>query len=204
MSRRHRNHPHNAAARLLRAIGVGLLVAAVVAIAVLAIPSPILAQSSPSHTLSEQVFNGGGRPAQAVISTSASFRISLDSIGEPIAAHTLAGPSFRMDGGLAASFPPAGEIDGLLLLADRQTLVWSPEPASTAYNVYTGLLSSLPGSYGACAVARVPGTSAIDVTTPAPGTGLFYLVTGVNRLREEGTKGRTSSGVVRTNPAPCP
>ncbi|HKQ98049.1 MAG TPA: hypothetical protein VJV75_09245 [Candidatus Polarisedimenticolia bacterium] len=204
MSRSRRNRPHPIASRALKALGLGLLVAAVVTLAVLAIPSPILAQSSPSHTLSEQVFNGGGRPAQAVISTSASFRISLDSIGEPIAAHTLAGASFRMDGGLAASFPPAGEIDGLLLLADRQTLVWSPEPASTTYNVYTGLLSSLPGGFGACAVARVPGTSAVDATTPAPGTGLFYLVTGVNRLREEGTKGRASDGTARANPAPCP
>jgi hypothetical protein len=33
---------------------------------------------------------------------------------------------------------------------------------------------------------------------------LFYLVTGENRLGEEGTKGRTSTGAERVNPTPCP
>ena len=52
--------------------------------------------------------------------------------------------------------------------------------------------------------AQVAGTSAVDDTLPSTGTGLFYLVTGVNRLREEGTKGRSSSGTERANPLPCP
>ena len=90
------------------------------------------------------------------------------------------------------------------VLGDRQTLVWSSEPASTAYNIYAGLLSTLPGPFGACAIARVSGTSTVDLTVPSPGTGLFYLVTGVNGLREEGTKGRTSDGTLRANPSPCP
>ncbi len=183
-------------ARTIQAIGVGLIL--------IAIPASLFAQSGPGHTLSEHVFNAGGRPAQAVTSGSTSFRLSLDSIGEPIASRTLSGTSFRLGGGLAMTYAPPGEVGGLLMLADRETLVWSSEPASTAYNVYTGLLSSLPGGYGACGVARVPGTTAGDVTTPAPGTGLFYLVTGVNRLREEGTKGFTSSGTERSNPLPCP
>ena len=175
-----------------------------IAAMVAAIPSSLLAQSSPSHTQREHVFNAGGRPEQAVISTSPSYRISLDSIGEPIAARLLTGVSFKVDGGLAAAYPPPGEVVGLRLLDDRQTLVWSREPSSTAYNVYADLLSSLPGGFGTCAVARVTGTSAVDTTQPSPGSGLFYLVTGVNRLREEGTKGRTSSGTERANPLPCP
>ena len=175
-----------------------------VAVMLVAIPASLLAQSSPSHTQDEHVFNAGGRPAQAVTSGSTSYRISLDSIGEPIAGRTLIGASFRLAGGLGATYPPPGEVDGLQMLADRQTLVWSHEPSSTAYNVYSGLLSTLPGGFGICAIARVEGTSAVDATLPSPGTGLFYLVTGVNRLREEGTKGRTSNGTERANPLPCP
>lgn len=182
-----------------------ILILAAIATAIPAsIASLLHAQSSPNLTLAEQVFNAGGRPAQAVTSSSPGFRLSLDSIGEPIATRALYGASFRLGGGLAMAYPPPGEVGGLLMLADEQTLAWSAEPASTSYNVYTGLLSTLPGGYGACAVARMPDTSANDITTPAPGTGLFYLVTGVNRLREEGTKGRTSSGAERGNPLPCP
>ena len=168
------------------------------------IPSSLLAQSSPSHTQDEHVFNAGGRPAQAVTAASSSYRISLDSIGEPVAARTLTGASFRIAGGLAGVYPPPGEVDGLQMLADQQTLLWSSEPSSTAYNVYAGLLSDLPGGFGICAIARVEATSAVDATLPSPGAGLFYLVTGVNRLREEGTKGRTSAGTERPNPLPCP
>jgi hypothetical protein len=163
-----------------------------------------LAQSSASYRIDEKTLNEGGRPAQGVVSTSASYRISLDAIGGPVAGMTMSAPSFHLGGGFTPAFPPPGEVDGLQVLADRQTIVWSPEPAATAYNVYSGLLSSLPGPFGVCAIARVAGTSAIDATLPTPGTGLFYLVTGVNRLREEGTKGRTSNGTERANPSPCP
>jgi len=167
--------------------------------------SAALAQSSPSYRIDEKALNEGGRPAQAVVSASPSYRISLDAIGDPIAARVMTAPSFRLGGGgLATAFPPPGEVGGLMVLGDRQTIVWSPEPASTAYNIYSGLLSTLPGPFGACAIARVAGTSATDLTAPGPGTGLFYLVTGVNGLREEGTKGRTSDGTVRANPSPCP
>ena len=171
---------------------------------VAALPAAALGQSSPSHTQNEHVFNAGGRPAQAVISTSPSFRISLDSIGEPVIGRAMTSASFRLGGGLGTAYPPPGEVDGLQLLADRQTLVWSAEPGSTVYNVYSGTLSSLPGGFGTCAVARVEDTSAVDAALPDPGAGFFYLVTGVNRLREEGTKGRTSSGAERPNPLPCP
>jgi hypothetical protein len=163
-----------------------------------------LAQSSATYSLTEEVVNSGGQPAQGVGPGSAAFRISLGSIGEPIANRTLSGASYRLDGGLIAAYPPPGEVDGLLVLVDQQTMTWSVEPGATAYNVYSGLLSSLPGGFGTCAVARVAGTTADDVTSPAPGTGLFYLVTAVNRLREEGSKGHTSSGAERANTLPCP
>jgi hypothetical protein len=180
----------------------GLLLAGVL----LALAPPVLfAQSSASYRIDEKALNEGGRPAQAVVCTSASYRISLDAIGDPIAGLTMSGPSFHLGGGsLATAFPPPGEVNGLQLLADRQTLAWAPEPAASAYNVYAGLLSTLPGQFGACAIARVAGTSAVDLTVPSLGTGLFYLVTGVNRLREESTKGHTSNGSERANPSPCP
>jgi len=180
----------------MNAIRIGVLL--------VALPFPIFAQSSPSHTQTEHVFNAGGRPAQAVTSSSPTYRISLDAIGEPIAGRILTGASYRVGAGLSAAYPPPGEVDGLQILSDRQTLVWSPDPSSTVYNVYSGLLSALPGPYGTCALAQVAGTSAVDSTEPSAGTGLFYLVTGVNRLREEGTKGRASSGTERANPLPCP
>jgi hypothetical protein len=175
-----------------------------VAAFVVSIPPSIFAQSSASFRLTEHVFNAGGRPAQAVVSSSESYRLSLDSIGEPIAGQALDGASYRLDGGVASAYPPPGEVGGLDILADSQTLSWFREPASTAYNVYTSPLSTLPGGYGACAIARVAGTSWVDPALPAPGNGVFYLVTGENRLREEGTKGYASSGSERSNPSPCP
>ena len=92
---------------------------------------------------------------------------------------------------------------GLGFLADQQTLTWLRELVSTGYNVYSGPISHLPGGYGFCAAAQVPGTSWSNATAPAPGSGWLYLVTGVNRLLEEGTKGHASSGAKRGNPAPC-
>jgi hypothetical protein len=168
-------------------------------------PSTGYAQSSASYRIGASSLNEGGRPAQAVISSSPSYRISLDAIGDAIAERAMTAPSFHLgSGGLSVAFPPPGEVDGLRILGDRQTVAWSPEPASTAYNIYAGLISTLPGPFGVCAIARVAGTSAVDLTVPSAGTGLFYLVTGVNGLREEGTKGRTSNGTVRANPSPCP
>jgi hypothetical protein len=62
----------------------------------------------------------------------------------------------------------------------------------------------VPGSYGACAEARVAGTSWVDSSTPPLAGGVFYHVTGVNRLREEGTMGFASNGVERISSLPCP
>ena len=166
--------------------------------------SSLFAQSSASYKLDEHALNAGGRPAQAVFSSSPSYRLSLDSIGDPIAGRLLAGASYRMDGGFIAAYPPPGEVEDLELLADAQTLIWADEPASTTYNVYTGPLPTLPGGYGVCATPRVAATTWIDAATPLPGNTMFYLVTGENRLWEEGTKGYTSTGIQRVNPSPCP
>ena len=139
-----------------------------------------------------------------MVSGSASYRLSLDSIGEALARQGLSGASIHLDGGFVGAYPPAGEVQGLEFLADQQTLIWSREPASTAYNLYAGPLPGLPGTYGVCAVSRVAANSWADPSVPPPGAGRFYLVTGENRLWEEGTKGYTSAGQPRGNTAACP
>jgi len=185
----------------MTARAAGTLLAAAI---VVSIPCTALAQSSASYKLDEHAFNAGGRPAQAVVSSSASYRLTLDSIGESIAGQVLAGVSYQLEGGLASSYPPPGEVHDLELLEDLQTLTWSWEPASTSYNIYRGPLSTLPGGYGTCAVSGVAGASWGDAFLPPPGAGVFYLVTGENRLWQEGTKGHASTGAERANPSPCP
>jgi hypothetical protein len=172
--------------------------------AVLSACLPVAAQSSPHYALREHTLNAGGRPAQAVVAGSASFKVSLDSIGGPVVGRALAGASFRMAAGFDSAYAPAGEVLGLDFLADRQTLRWLYEAASTEYDVYAAPLSTLPGAFGACAQSRVAGSSWSDPVAPAPGDGRFYLVTGLNRIGEEGTKGWTSAGPERSNPSPCP
>jgi len=175
----------------------------VVAALVVSLPASILAQSSATYRLTEQVFNAGGRPAQGVVSTSTSYRLSLDSVGESIAGQTLDGASYRLDSGIAATNRPPGEVGDLTFLADLQTLTWSWEPASMEFNIYSGPLNTLPGGYGTCAASRVAGTTWADPTVPASRSAVFYLVTGENRLRQEGTLGYASSGAERGSPASC-
>jgi hypothetical protein len=175
-----------------------------VAAAVLWACLPVAAQSSASYVLGEHTLNAGGHPAQAVVAGSASFKVSLDSIGGPVVARALGGASFHMAAGFDSAYAPPGEVTGLEFLADRQTLRWMYEAASTAYDVYAAPLSTLPGAFGACAQSRVAGSSWSDPVTPVPGDGRFYLITGLNRLAEEGTKGWTSAGPERTNTSPCP
>jgi hypothetical protein len=185
--------------RRRRGVRKGLSVAIV-----LAVPGLALAQASASYKLEEHVLNAGGRPAQGVASSSTSYRISLDSIGGSLAPDALSAASYRISIGFVSGYLPPGEVGGLSILADQETLTWSYDPASIAYNLYAGGLSTLPGGYGTCAAAMVPDTSLTDLSTPPPRSGVFYLVTGENRLREEGTKGHASTGAERANPSPCP
>jgi hypothetical protein len=171
---------------------------------VLAAPGLVLAQASASYKLEEHVFNAGGRPAQGIVASSPSYRITLDAIGGSIAGDALAGASYRVAGGFVSAYLPPGELGGLGILGDQQTLTWSREPASIAYNRYAGGLSTLPAGYGTCAVSLAQGASLVDPSTPASRSGMFYLVTGENRLGEEGTKGHASTGAERGNPSPCP
>ncbi|HEV8700972.1 MAG TPA: hypothetical protein VGV60_06840 [Candidatus Polarisedimenticolia bacterium] len=82
------------------------------------------------------------------------------------------------------------------------------EPSTGTYNLYRGSigpgLGAPPGNFGDCLQSPVTGTTSSDHAAPAVGRVWFYLVTASNLLDEEGTKGRSSDGTPRPNPAPCP
>jgi hypothetical protein len=187
------SQPMNLVSRPLFALGV-----------LAALATPALAQSSASFQLAESVLNAGGRPSQGASVSSPSFHVTLDAIGDAALGSGLASSSFRMSGGFAAPHRPAGEVQGLTALADKQSFQWNWEPASTAFDVYRDPLSVLPTSFGACQAGRVGTNSWSDSGIPAAGVGWFYLVTGENPLGEEGTLGAESSGSERPNTAPCP
>ena len=162
-------------------------------------------QQSASYRLRENVLNGGGHPEGGTVLSSAGYKIRLDAIGEGILGTGLASASFRLDAGFVSAYPPPDEVTGLRFAGDRVTLLWNPEKSTGHYNLYRDLLSTLSGlGYGACRQSPILGETTTDPQVPAMGAGYFYLATAVNRLREEGTKGRDSAGAERLNPAPCP
>ena len=175
----------------------------IVAIAALTFSGPVPAQTSPSHRLVEHSFNAGGDPMNGAFASSASFRIKLDALGDPLAARTSGSPSHHLDSGFVAAYPPPGEVRNGRFTS-KTTLVWDADRAVGSYNVYRDTLSSLPGSFGACFQPGVSTEAAIVAASPALGTGWFYLVTAANLLGEEGTKGSRSNGTERPNAAPCP
>jgi hypothetical protein len=177
---------------------------AITVLLLLLLAGPALAQTSASYNLSEHVFNAGGHPEQGTVMASASYRVTLDSIGDGIGGPGLASASYRMDGGFPLRYPPPGEVLGLRF-TDHQTLVWDPEKSVGSYNLYRDLFSSIAGlGYGNCEQQDLTGETTIDTDTPPSTDGYFYLVTAENRLAEEGTKGWDSVGTERFNPGPCP
>ena len=164
-----------------------------------------LAQESAHFRLREWAFNAGGDPLAGQHAASAHYGITLDSVGDAVAAARLASLSFRMDGGFVPAYPPPGEVRGLRLRVDRATLDFDPERSAGSYNLYRDLLTTLSGGgTGACLQYGLQETTAIDASTPPGGNGWFYLVTVENRLSEEGAKGSRSDGSPRPNPVPCP
>ena len=164
----------------------------------------VLAQSSASYVLEEHTFNAGGNPADSVIASSLSFRITLDSIGGGPSGAGLSSASHRVDAGFTAVYPPPGEVHNLLFLS-RVELAWDGEPSIGSYALYRGLISELPAlSYGGCAQAPLNTPNATDADPVPAGDGFFVLVTARNLLAEEGSKGTRSDGTPRANPAACP
>jgi hypothetical protein len=175
-----------------------------VALFVIALSTTLAAaQSSASYRLNESAFNMGGRPEAGFVATSPAYAVTLDAIGEPLAARGLAGPSFHMDGGFLHAYPPPGEVTGLAFDAPAH-LRWNPEGSAGTYSVYRGTAVTLPGNYGACLVSGLAGTGHDDASLPSVGEVFLYHVTVSNRLEEEGTLGFTSTGGERPSPPPCP
>lgn len=143
----------------------------------------------------------GGHPLQGTRMSSASYRISLDALGDVSGVRSSA--SFRLEGGFVSRYAPPGEVKHLGFTT-KSHLVWDGERSVGTYNVYRAVLTSLPGTFGGCLAAGVAPPAFDDLAIPGPGTGLAYLVTAENRLREEGTKGTSSNGVRRLNAPACP
>lgn len=162
------------------------------------------AQSSASYSLKEAVLDAGGRPANGVVASSPSFRVTFDAIGESAVGSGPASPSYRLAAGFIPPERPPGEVQGLSFHSDRHTLSWNWQPGATAFDVYRGPVSALPAQYGTCQANRVAASAWIDTAAPPSGAGWLYLVTGENDLWEEGTLGTRSSGAERPNLAPCP
>jgi hypothetical protein len=157
-----------------------------------------LAQVSTSFALDESHFNAGGHPDGGATPFSTSYRITLDSIGDGVAAAGISSVSYRIDSGFVPSYPPPTEVLGVNL-TNVQTLVWLPNATATGgYDVYRGLVSALSGlSYGSCVQQNLPVSTAIDTATAPAGDGYFFLVTAENTLNQNGTKGKDSFGTTR-------
>lgn len=179
-----------------------LMMLALGAAAALAAPAT-LAQESASHRLEEQVFNAGGYPMAGVHPSSASHQLTIGSIGDPFGIGFLTGPGSTLQFGFVLPYAPPFEVLNVMF-SNPTTLVWDPRLNAAGYNVYRGLISTLPGlAYGACLQQGIVPTTTTDATLPTPGTGFFYLVTMENGIAEEGTKGFASSGAERAGSA-CP
>ena len=169
----------------------------------LALCPATLAAESASHKLNEFVFNSGGHPLGGAVSTSASYRITLDAVGEGVAGGTSSSASFLMGEGFVSAYPPPGEVNDILF-SNKTTFAWDPEKSVGSYNLYRDLISTLAGGFGVCHPPELLTETTTDTDVPAVGTGYFYLVTAENLLDEEGTKGFRSNGTERANLAPCP
>ncbi len=108
-----------------------------------------------------------------------------------------------------SAFAAPGEVSGVSFLADRVTLEWDSQASNagpgTMYDVLRGALDGLPvGSSGSetCLEPRSADTLTVDREEPAPGTGFYYLVRGVN-VCGAGTYGLDSGATERVSIA-CP
>ncbi len=174
-----------------------------VALVVLA-AAPASAQQSTSFEVEQSTFNSGGHPDAGGTLGSTSFQHTFGAIGAAVAGLAQTSASFRVDGGLVASYPPPGEVVNVRF-TDPSTLVWDPERSAGVYNLYLGDVTDPWGpSYGSCLQSGLSLETATVTDTPATGQALFILVTAENVLSEEGTKGTDNVGATRPNPAPCP
>src|SRR5512145_1863961 len=141
----------------------------IVLLLLLAAPATAAAQQSASYRMNEHVFNEGGRPAQGVVAASASYRMTIDAIGDGVSDGALSSFSFAMTPGFAASYPPPGEVLNVRF-DDDATVSWDPEMSAGVYNVYRDALGTLPGGYGSCYQLGLGATTTTEPGIPVPGT----------------------------------
>jgi len=110
------------------------------------------------------------------------------------------------DGG---AFAIPAETGGLLVASDKTSIMWIMTPGAsgsgTVHDLARGVITQLPVGGGAsemCVASGVSGPSAADGSTPATGTGFWYLVRGRNACGA-GTYGSRSSGAPNMT-AVCP
>ena len=106
------------------------------------------------------------------------------------------------DGGAWAT---PGEVTGLLLSSDKQTLDWNaPATGGTPSGMrYDTLRSSDPSNFVSGAVCVEsndgPNTTATDASVPAAGSVFYYLIRAENSCPNgSGSLGKNSSGAERT------
>lgn len=88
---------------------------------------------------------------------------------------------------------------------------WQQESEFDRYDVYRGDLGGLHDTdgngaaqdYGPCFAENLAGPTFIDASTPPPGHGFIYLVTGRTAAGSEGDLGVASSGAPRPNVRDC-
>ncbi|HUD70336.1 MAG TPA: hypothetical protein VMQ62_00105 [Dongiaceae bacterium] len=162
------------------------------------------AQQSASFSLTEWTFNAGGDPLNGTSAGSVSWKVKLDAVGDAVLGVGQASGSFHMDGGFVDVYAPPGEVANQIFTS-ATSMSWARERSAGKYEVYRGLISGLPGGgFGSCFQSGLGNPGATDAGTPPLGDGWFYFVTARNRIGEEGVKGYTTAGAVRTNAAPCP
>jgi len=101
------------------------------------------------------------------------------------------------------------EVAAVALSLDGQAVSWGSLAAqagpATTYDALRGLIAQLPAGGGAAETCLASGSAATqltDATSPAVGTGIYYLTRGRN-ICGIGSYGTRSNGVPRT-PAICP
>jgi hypothetical protein len=173
------------------------------ALLLLALPHDTAAQSSANYDASEQVLNAGGAPAGGQELVSPQYRLSLASLGDPLAVGLLSSAQYSIAGTLVASNRPPGEVLHLRWNSSTE-LAWDPEAASARYNLYRAALTALPGGYGTCLQPALGSPVANETAVPPAGQGWFYLVAAETPLGEEGTLGNASNGSPRNTSGACP
>jgi uncharacterized repeat protein (TIGR01451 family) len=108
------------------------------------------------------------------------------------------------------TFAPPAEV---VITVDADAVGWTNVPGAGMYNLYRGNLSALRGAGiytqdpgvepTAGRICDLVASSESEVYMPPLGEAVFYLVSSDNGM-VEGSLGRNSAGVERTNDNPCP